>query len=515
MALAERMVALFTGNLRSTGRWNPKSGRMHVEYAPMDEPTMDNHLNGGQGCGVVPIQDNNTCLWAAIDIDNHDSDDDIDIKRIDAIIRQNDLPLVPCRSKSGGVHAYLFLHSPQPAVRVRALMADWAVKLGYPGVEIFPKQAKLINTNDGGKQYGNWINLPYFNAESTDRYAVVDGKRLTLEQFLDYADDIKLANSRLESIILADNPGAPPCIQSMFTKGVEAGQRNEAMYNIGVYFRKKDPATAEGNAVRANALVFMNPLPKGEMMRTITSALRPECSYRCNEDVMKSRCDRSECLRREFGITPDEADHRDKHDSLPTFSDLVKYVTEPVRWEIVIDGVRVYNISTAQLLEWRAMRELIADRLTKIVPVIKPGEWERILQPLMQNARLIETPDDASVNGVVRDRLREFATKADMSNRGDKAEDRKALLRGMPVVQSMDGERCVMFRGQDFVNYLKRTKSEELKGVNLWFAVQELGVMHRKVRIGGTSESCNVWYLPVKVVVQDFAAEPVDFKPEL
>lgn len=230
---------------------------------------------------------------------------------------------------------------------------------------------------------------------------------------------------------------------------------------------------------------------------------------------MKSRCDRSECLRREFGITPDEADHRDKHDSLPTFSDLVKYVTEPVRWEIVIDGVRVYNISTAQLLEWRAMRELIADRLTKIVPVIKPGEWERILQPLMQNARLIETPDDASVNGVVRDRLREFATKADMSNRGDKAEDRKALLRGMPVVQSMDGERCVMFRGQDFVNYLKRTKSEELKGVNLWFAVQELGVMHRKVRIGGTSESCNVWYLPVKVVVQDFAAEPVDFKPEL
>jgi hypothetical protein len=177
--------------------------------------------------------------------------------------------------------------------------------------------------------------------------------------------------------------------------------------------------------------------------------------------------------------------------------------------------VRVFNISTPQLLDWRAVRELVADRLTKIVPMIKPTEWERILRPLMETARLVETPDDASINGVVRDRLREFVTKADISNKGDNTEDRKALLRGMPVVQRMDGERCIIFRGQDFVNYLKRTKSEELKGVNLWFAVQDLGVMHKKVRIGGTSESCNVWYLPVKVAIQDFAAESVDFTPEL
>ena len=133
---------------------------------------------------------------------------------------------------------------------------------------------------------------------------------------------------------------------------------------------------------------------------------------------------------------------------------------------------------------------------------------------MMQEARIVEAPDDASVNGIIRDRLREFAAKTDLHNRGEDAKDRDGLLRGLPVVQKIDGERCVLFRGQDFVNYLKRTKSEELKGANLFFAVKELGVSHRKVRIGA-KESCNVWYLPVRAVVIDLALEPVKFKTDL
>lgn len=512
---AKRMVELFVGNDRSTGRFQPQTERMYVEYTPMDEPTMENHLGGVMGCGVVPITDDSHCSWAAIDIDNHDTDEDIDIHKIDEIIRSNGLPLIPCRSKSGGVHAYLFLSAPQAAAKVRSVMTDWAAKLGYAGSEIFPKQSKLTVGHDGKRSYGNWINLPYFDAGKTMRYAIVDGKKLDLAEFLTLAEASKITPARLDSIMLAEHTDAPPCIQKMLAKGVAQGQRNEAMYNIVVYFRKKDPATAEANAVKANGVVFKSGLPKAELLRTVGSAMKPEYSYRCGEDVMKTRCDRVECLKRKFGITPDEAEESEVHAALPSFTELVKYVTEPVRWEMVVDGVRIYNISTSQLLDWRAIRELLADRLTKVVPMIKAGEWERILRPLMEEARLIETPDDASINGVIRDRLREFATKADMSNKGENPEDRKALLRGLPVVQKMDGDRCVIFRGQDFVNYLKRTKSEELKGVNLWFAVQDLGVMHKKVRIGGTSDSCNVWYLPVNTVVQDFAAEPVDFKPEL
>lgn len=513
LELSDRMVALFSANQRSSGRWEPSTGRMYVEYVPIDPEVMDEHLDGITGCGAVPILDDNTCVWAAIDIDNHGEDADIPIEDVDRSIAAYGLPLVACRSKSGGVHAYLFLADPQPASRIQALMAGWAVKLGYAGAEIFPKQGKLYS-RDGKLSYGNWINLPYFKAKATDRYAVADGKKLSLDQFVSYAESMRVTKVKMRSLLVVEHPEAPPCIQAILSRGAAQGQRNEAMYNVAVYFRKLDIGTAQARATASNQFIFSTPLPKGELKRTVDSAMKPDYSYRCGEEVVKQHCNRAVCLTRKCGITEGEAEHADTHASLPVFGGLAKYMSEPVRWEMVIDGVRIYNISTPDLLDWRYIRQLVADRLTKIVPMIKTNEWERMLSQMMQEARIIETPDDASVNGVIRDRLREFASKADLLSHGESMEERKALLRGMPIVQKMDGERCVLFRGQDFVNYLKRTKSEELKGINLWMAVQNLGVNHRKVRIG-IKESCNVWYLPVHTVTQDLAAEPVDFNTEL
>lgn len=488
---------------------------MFVEYAPLTAADWQAHLAGTMGAGAVPIQDDNTCEWAAIDIDNHDSDEDIPIKEIDERIAANRLPLIACRSKSGGVHAYLFLDKPQQASRIRGLMTKWAGMLGYSGSEIFPKQG-LLAEKDGTKQFGNWINLPYMGGDKTVRYAVQDGKRLSLEQFLDLAEKSRATNKQLHAESMAEHPEAPPCVQRMLVNGVAQGHRNEAIYAITVYLRKANPETAEAKAREANLTVFTKPLPRAELTRTISSAMRQDCAYRCSEEPGRTLCDRDTCLQRKFGITPADADRIAAHEALPTFTDLVKYMTEPVRWELKIDGITITNVMTPQLLDWRAMREIIADRLTKIVPAIKPSEWERILMPLMAEARIMEVPDDASVNGIVRDRLREFAAKTDLMNRGEDIGDREALLRGLPVVQVMDGGiRCVVFRGQDFVNYLKRTKSEELKGVNLWFAVKGMGVVHGRIRAGKEKSPINVWYLPVKEVIGGLTASPPAFKAEL
>jgi hypothetical protein len=182
----------------------------------------------------------------------------------------------------------------------------------------------------------------------------------------------------------------------------------------------------------------------------------------------------------------------------------------PVRWEFNVDGVRVTNISTDQLLDWRAIRQIIAERLTRIVPLIKNQEWERILQPLMSAVRIIDTPDEASIAGSIRAKLREFAAKADLTSPGESQDERKALLRGLPIVQVIDGERCIVWRGQDFTAFLKRTKSEELKGVNLWFAIKEMGVRSNKIRIPGVKEnsSINICHMPVKMVLKDEATAP-------
>lgn len=512
--VAERFLRLFVGNQRSSGRYDPRRDRAFTEYEPLKLADVKAHLTGTMGAGAVPIQDDNSCTWAAIDIDNHDSDEDIDLAAVDQKIQANKLPLIPCRSKSGGVHVYLFLDSPQPAGRIKALMNGWAAAVGHPGSEIFPKQGMLANGKDGNKQHGNWINLPYMHVAATKRYAMVGGKVLGVEEFVSRAEAMRVGDKALRAMSSADHPDAPPCIQKMYANGVAQGHRNEALYNVVVYLRKASPDGYERLAEDANKSIFSRPLGKSEVSRTIASAGRDAYGYRCNEEPCRSLCDRDSCLKRKFGITPADAERLNAVEAIPPFTDLVKYLTEPVRWEIKIDGLKITNLSTEYLLDWRAMRQVIAERLTKIVPLIKNQEWERILIPLMKQARMVEAPDDSSVTGIIRDRLREFASKTDLTNRGKDLDDRKALMRGMPVVQVYEGDRHVFFRGQDFVNYLKRTRTEELKGVSLWFAVKEVGVAHTRLRAG--DHNINVWYLPVKTVLEHRApVEGPEFKSEL
>lgn len=515
-SLASRLLALFVSNTRSSGRYNAKSDRGWTADEPLTEGVLQGHLDGVTGCGGVPILDDDTCYWGAIDCDNHGSDEDLPIKEVDAKIRQLRLPLIPCRSKSGGIHIYAFFDKPQAAAKVRALLNKWAADVGYAGHEVFPKQAKLVNGKDGLKMKGNWINFPYFD-KKTMRYAVVEGKVLTIEEFATLAEATRITEPQLRALSLSEHPDAPPCIQHMLQHGVAQGHRNEGLYNVVVYFRKIDPATAEAKATDANQTIFDRPLPRAELGRTIGSALRDQMQYRCDQEPIRSLCHREDCLKRKYGITPADADRLQTADALPIFAGLVKYASDPVRWDVEIDGVRISNIPTEALLDWRAIRTLVAERLTKVVPMIKNQEWERILAPMMKEARIVETPDDASVGGVIRARLREYAAKTDLTNRGENTRDRAALLRGLPVVvaASIDGikDRYVCFRGEDFISYLKRTKSEELKGINLWMAVKEICV-HTKMRAG--DQNINVWAVPVKEVQDHLLNPPVaEFKSEL
>lgn len=509
---AARLSALYESNLRSTGFFKPPE-KMWTEERAVTQADWEAHIMGTQGVGLVPIQDDDTCVWAALDLDNHDSDEDLPIDEVAEKIAIAKLPLIAVRSKSGGIHCYLFLEKPQPCAKVRIWMTSWAVTLGYAGCEVFPKQGKLVyDQTKNERAKGNWINLPYFGGESTVRYARRDGHRLSLDQFLDLAEKSRVSESDIRALTKAEHPEAPPCIQKLYQQGVAQGYRNEGLYNLVIYLKKADPENFTAKAVEANSSVFSKPLPRGELTRTINSAARADCTYRCSEEPIRSLCERQVCVTRKFGISSMDLERLDTVDALPKFADLTKYVTEPVRWEISIDGRKISNITTDDLLDWRAIRKMVADRLTRVVPMIKNQEWERILHPLMATARIIEAPDDASISGAMRDRLREFCAKADLMSKGQDPSERKVLLRGLPVVQDLDGERVIVFRGKDFQDFLKRTKGDELKGVNLWMAIKDMGTQTTKIRIG--DQTINVWTLPLKQALRD-DADPLSFKSEM
>jgi len=58
--------------------------------------------------GSIPIRDDSTCSWGCIDIDTYP----LDYTKVISNIRKNNLPFVPCRSKSGGAHLFLFTEEP-------------------------------------------------------------------------------------------------------------------------------------------------------------------------------------------------------------------------------------------------------------------------------------------------------------------------------------------------------------------------------------------------------------------
>src|SRR5690606_20709252 len=145
-------------------------------------PDFDKHLGGTQGTGVIPLRDDDTVTWAAIDMDKYNTP----TEELEARVRARNLPLFCCQSKSGGTHLYLFLNREHDPDIIRERLAQWAAELGIGGSEIFPKQSYRAGPED----IGNWINMPYFGGatDQPERRCYRDGQWLDLEGFLDAAE---------------------------------------------------------------------------------------------------------------------------------------------------------------------------------------------------------------------------------------------------------------------------------------------------------------------------------------
>ena len=81
-----------------------QKGNYKIVREPRTKATFKSHLKGEVSIGVVPINEDNVCVWGAIDIDQYP----LDHAEIIRNILKHKLALVVCRSKSGGEHLFLF-----------------------------------------------------------------------------------------------------------------------------------------------------------------------------------------------------------------------------------------------------------------------------------------------------------------------------------------------------------------------------------------------------------------------
>jgi hypothetical protein len=112
MEHAKRFAGIFDGLKLAYGTYRidraasngKQQGKAGVVKNPRTPETWEGHLSGkGDAIGIIPINEDNSCKWGCIDIDQYP----LDHKELIDRIRKMKLPMVVCRSKSGGAHCFL------------------------------------------------------------------------------------------------------------------------------------------------------------------------------------------------------------------------------------------------------------------------------------------------------------------------------------------------------------------------------------------------------------------------
>ena len=388
MAIEERFMNLFRGYELAHGQYRvqtteadgKKSGRALTISEPATIENFKEHLNGGEYIlGVIMLKKNNSCNFGVIDIDIRGSGKlNESLESLEKKIRNT--PLILCRSKSGGAHLYLFADPEIAAVDMVNKLNEYAAHLGYGGAEIFPKQISRANDRDRG----NWINLCYWDGDKTERYAISNGKKLSLMQFVKLAEEKTATHDDLmkSSFKLVEHfKDGPPCLQHIMTMGFPEGGRNSSLFNVGVYFRKKNPDDWQEDLMKFNYEHVGEPLPATEINGLIKAVLKKDYAYTCKQPPICNYCERSKCIKRDYGIGGIGGGATIEIDAI------TKYETEnrsSVRWYIEVQGERI-EVTTQQLLDQRQLQKLCVEKLNKCPSTMPAAKWETRVNELLNS----------------------------------------------------------------------------------------------------------------------------------
>ena len=354
------------------------------------------HLNGEQSLGIIPINEENQCIWGCVDIDSYAG---FDHKKLIDKIKSFKLPLVVCRSKSGGAHVFLFSETPVDAERMRHKLTEIKTLLGYGGSEVFPKQIKLQSPDDTG----NFLNLPYFNGDESLRYAFKeDGTAATLQEFYGIYNNVKQLDVGLVKVQRPQSEfsDGPPCIELMAANNVEEGGRDNALFHYTVYAKKKWPSGWQGKVSLFNEKHVKPIYDDAGLNRIIKQHEKKDWGYKCNDTPMCNLCDKKLCKSRKYGIGDEIV--------FPSLTDLQKIKLEKPYYYLNVDGERLYLENVKFLKQQNLFQEACMEQLDFKPPTVKPKDWDMIINPLMKNHEPVEPPEGVTTNDQLQNHLEEF-----------------------------------------------------------------------------------------------------------
>ena len=482
MDAAERLLGLFRGleeahNVAWAGGavgGKKVAATYKVVRSTAGVKEISDHLSGESGIGLIPLDRGGMCLWGAIDVDRYP----LDLGKLAERIKDAQLPLVTCRSKSGGAHCFLFLAVPVTAASLQRKLKEVAASLELGDAEIFPKQTEIkVDRGD----VGNALNLPYQNAKRTTRYGVKpDGSAMTLEEFLDIAEGSRVVDIGSIQVMEAqatEFSDGPPCLEILAPRKFGEGVRNDALFNLGVYYRQSDPSHWEEKIEDANHRLVVPPLPSLEVQAVIKALRGKTYFYTCNRPPISKACNNTLCRQREFGVGTTGG---------VAIASITKLLTDPPIFFVDIENLGRLELTSDDLLSQYRFQKVCIEGLSHLPPRMKDTAWQGLIRDKLNQATVIEAPEDSSAAGAFKDILEGFLTQRAQATKLEE------VLLGKPFFDEVSA--LTWFRLTDLRQWLNRERFFELSRGQIVARLRDMGAVHKfkKVRKRGV----NLWGMP-------------------
>ena len=462
-----RFLTVFKGNTsfynkNELPKVKPEGGKFKTKITTVKEKLtkeeIARHLDGEIGIGLSPISNDNKVFYAALDIDCYDSKLD---KMLD-FIREYNLPMIPFRSKSGGLHVYIFFTKAVSARSARELLEDIIYYFslediyGKGKVEIFPKQTDL---KEGS--CGSCLCLPYFNAEDTYNPMIdCDKNAYGVEEALDYIQKHMTTMEDMKNI-LKNLPfsDSPPCLQKVLIAhliGSEDSGRNNFLFSFAVYAKKKYGNGFETYVQEVNN-GFECPLEDSVIDQICDSVNNNEYYYKCKE--LSPYCDKVHCKKREFGLGINE--NGKSHFTGIEYGTLTRVLSaEPYyKWLLRLQGTEEWKEcifkDEAYLLDQKNFQRVCLRYLNYAPRNVSPNDWNSTLNTVLPNIQteVVKKESDTSGMNMIRNAFLDY-----LSNKQARRDSPYQIRVGLCVRQIQNGVVKYYFTHNGFLEYLRTKK---------------------------------------------------------
>lgn len=436
------------------------------------------HFNGKIALGIVPVLLDGTCKWFAIDVDDYK----IDHTSLAKNISHKNIPLVHCRSKSGGAHLYGVTSEPIKATDAMLLAKKWCAELGFDPkrTEIFPKQTKF----DSPEAKGNWIIIPYFGGEAALDFAIDDtGKKVSFKHFPQFVE-ARLFNRKEALEFIKDNKTmskedilaeSPPCVIAMMEQGLKEGDgRNNAASHLSWYYRKIDEyfetTDWKDSLNHFNQTYFDPPMSYQELNQIIKNHSGGKYKARCEVNPMAVMCDKPSCLKRKFGIKAENSFSEFQITAITK----INFGDDPL-WKVFVNGQSV-TMTTETIMNPRRFRQAVLAKTNMLIPALKQNDHDAFLAPVIKDALVIEEAEIASNYGKIDSCFKQWISQVI-----EKSREPKKVLDGLPFYSKSDHE--IWFRLHDFVLEYRRVYKEQVDDKEIYVVLKAANFLQRSINI--------------------------------